>query len=129
MYPCGSCGAPACCPGASTWQTTKCLVISCMSSLLKNVLKHSLSAAEEVSSGSVGWEDRGTGTDQIKYAPHSGRTLKVAIWTTAPALGGERFRSEKLMDQTTFIHLHYYPKSIFDLMEELKRRDPIHLYL
>lgn len=31
-YPCGNCEAPACCPGASTWHTTKCLVISCMSS-------------------------------------------------------------------------------------------------
>lgn len=43
-YPCGNCDAPICCPGASTWQTTKCLVISCMSSLLKKELKHNLSA-------------------------------------------------------------------------------------
>lgn len=47
LYPCGNCGAPICCPGASTWHTTKCLVISCMSSLLKKLLKHSLSAAQQ----------------------------------------------------------------------------------
>lgn len=46
LYPCGNCDAPICCPGASTWQTTKCLVISCISSLLKKVLKHSLSVGQ-----------------------------------------------------------------------------------
>lgn len=47
-YPWGNCDAPTCCPGASTWHTTKCLVISCMSSKLKKVLKHSLSAKTHV---------------------------------------------------------------------------------
>ena len=42
-YPVGKDGAPSCWPGASTWQTAKCWVISCMSSKLKNALKQDLS--------------------------------------------------------------------------------------
>lgn len=43
-YPDGNGGAPSCWPGASTWHTAKCWVISCMSSKLKNALKQDLSA-------------------------------------------------------------------------------------
>lgn len=43
-YPVGKEGAPSCWPGASTWQTAKCWVISCISSKLKNALKQDLSA-------------------------------------------------------------------------------------
>lgn len=66
FYPCGICEAPICCPGASTWQTTKCLVISCMSSLLKRELKHSLSAEGEERAISGGRGRRGCNV--IKYA-------------------------------------------------------------
>lgn len=74
FYPCGICEAPICCPGASTWQTTKCLVISCMSSLLKRVLKHSLSAEGEERKISGGGRGR-RGCNVIKYAlaPGEGR--------------------------------------------------------
>lgn len=62
FYPWGNWDAPICCPGASTWQTTKCLVISCMSSLLKKLLKHSLSAAPQ-QEGRKWVEGRGDGTE------------------------------------------------------------------
>lgn len=119
FYPCGSCDAPICCPGASTWQTTKCLVISCMSSLLKKVLKQSLSAGgEEIIRGGAGWQDRnmkrkkhGEGAggerveecDRINYTSHSERTLKVAIWTSDPVPGAEG-SSQQITCQTTCIH-------------------------
>lgn len=45
-YPEGKGGAPSCCPGASTWHTAKCCVISCMSSKLKKVLKQDLSVGQ-----------------------------------------------------------------------------------
>lgn len=47
-YPVGKEGAPSCWPGASTWQTAKCWVISCMSSKLKNALKQDLSARGKI---------------------------------------------------------------------------------
>ncbi len=46
-YPVGKGGADSCWPGASTWTTAKCWVISCMSSKLNSVLKHDLSASQE----------------------------------------------------------------------------------
>lgn len=46
-YPVGKEGAPSCWPGASTWQTAKCWVISCISSKLKKVLKQDLSMRQE----------------------------------------------------------------------------------
>lgn len=46
-YPVGNGGAFSCWPGASTWTTAKCCVISCMSSKLKSVLKHDLSVKRE----------------------------------------------------------------------------------
>lgn len=122
FYPCGNCDAPICCPGASTWQTTKCLVISCMSSLLKKVLKQSLSAGgEEIIRGGTRWQDRNTRRkkrgwvgermegwraeecDNIKYASHSERTMKVAIWTSDPMPEAEG-SSQQIKCQTTFIY-------------------------
>ena len=47
-YPDGKGGAPSCCPGASTWHTEKCCVISCMSSKLKKVLKQDLSVRQMI---------------------------------------------------------------------------------
>ena len=47
-HPVGRLLAPSCCPGASTCNTAKCLVISIMSSWLKRGLKQDLSEKKEV---------------------------------------------------------------------------------
>lgn len=46
--------APSCCPGASTWHTAKCCMISAMSSWSKSVFQQVLSG-KQWKDGGVGW--------------------------------------------------------------------------
>lgn len=46
--------APSCCPGASTWHTAKCCMISAMSSWSKSVFQQVLSR-KQWKDGGVGW--------------------------------------------------------------------------